>query len=224
MAGMKSVDVTGAAGRLIVRQFNSPQDYQSCWQSMKDFTQSRDDATADEVWLLEHPPIFTQGIRDGSHDLLDTGDIPVLKTDRGGLVTYHAPGQLIVYLMLDLRRLGTGLRELVNILEQVVIDLLSTCAIEATRRKDAPGVYVDGRKIASLGLRVQRHCTYHGVSLNVDMDLEPFEQIVPCGLRDIKMIDMKSLGVTRDIDDMSRHFVQVLSKRLRYNPDFQAMP
>lgn len=224
MAGMKSVDVTGAAGRLIVRQFNSPQDYQSCWQSMKDFTQSRDDATADEVWLLEHPPIFTQGIRDASHDLLDTGDIPVLKTDRGGLVTYHAPGQLIVYLMLDLRRLGTGLRELVNILEQVVIDLLSTCAIEATRRKDAPGVYVDGRKIASLGLRVQRHCTYHGVSLNVDMDLKPFEQIVPCGLSDIKMIDMKSLGVARDIGDMSRHFVQVLSRRLGYNPDFQVMP
>ena len=224
MAGMNSVDATGAARRLIVRQFNSPQDYQSCWQSMKDFTQSRDAATADEVWLLEHLPVYTQGIRDGSNDILDHGDIPVIKTDRGGLVTYHAPGQLIVYLMLDLRRLGIGLRELVKALEQVVIDLLASCGIEGTRRKDAPGVYVDGRKIASLGLRVQRHCTYHGVSLNVDMNLKPFEQIVPCGLIDIKMIDMKSLGVARDVRDMSRHFVQVLSRRLGYNPDFLDMP
>jgi len=224
MAGMKSVDATGAARRLIIRQFNSLQDYQSCWQSMKAFTQSRDAATVDEVWLLEHPPVFTQGIRDASNDMLDNGDIPVIKTDRGGLVTYHAPGQLIVYLMLDLRRLGTGLRELVSNLEQVVIDLLSACGIEASRRKDAPGVYVDGMKIASLGLRVQRHCTYHGVSLNVDMNLKPFEQIVPCGLTGIKMIDMKSLGVTRDVSDMSRHFVQVLSRQLGYNPDFQDMP
>jgi len=209
-----------AARSLKVRLFKKPLEYSACWQSMKRFTETRLSDSLDEVWLLEHKPVFTQGIRESTEDFIDTGDIPVVKTDRGGLITYHGPGQLLIYLMLDLRRLGAGLKYLVNILEQSAIDVLGEYGIQATRKENAPGVYVDGSKIASLGLRVQRGCTYHGLSLNVDMDLSPFDRIVPCGLTGIKMTDMKSLGVAAEIDAIGRRFVQVLSKTLRYNRVF----
>lgn len=206
-----------AARLLRVRLFKEPEEYSDCWQSMKQFTESRQADSLDEVWLLEHKPVFTLGIRERAEDCIDTGDIPVVKTDRGGLITYHGPGQLLIYLLLDLRRLGAGLKSLVNILEQSSIDVLREYGIQAVRMENAPGVYVNGSKIASLGLRVQRGCTYHGLSLNVDMDLSPFERIVPCGLAGIKMTDMKALGVTVGIDAIGRRFVQLLSKTLRYN-------
>lgn len=212
--------IDDATRSLKVRLFKKPLEYSACWQSMRRFTETRQSDSLDEVWLLEHKPVFTQGIRESAEDLIDNGDIPVVKTDRGGLITYHGPGQLLIYLMLDLRRLGAGLKYLVNILEQSTIDVLGEYGIQAARKENAPGVYVDGSKIASLGLRVQRGCTYHGLSLNVDMDLSPFDRIVPCGLTGIKMTDMKSLGVAAEIDAIGRRFVQVLSKTLRYNRVF----
>jgi lipoyl(octanoyl) transferase len=214
------MNIDDAARSLKVRQFKKPLEYSACWQSMKHFTETRQSDSLDEVWLLEHKPVFTQGIRESAKDLIDSGDIPVVKTDRGGLITYHGPGQLLIYLMVDLRRLEAGLKYLVNILEQSTIDVLGEHGIQAARKENAPGVYVDGSKIASLGLRVQRGCTYHGLSLNVDMDLSPFDRIVPCGLTGINMTDMKSLGVAAEIDAIGRRFVQVLSKTLRYNRVF----
>lgn len=209
-----------ATGILNVRHFGVPQDYRSCWQSMKCFTESRENDTPDELWLVEHDSVFTLGIRERAEDCIETGAIPVVKTDRGGLITYHGPGQLLVYLLLDLRSLGIGLKSLVNTLEQVTINLLAEYEIQASRMQNAPGVYVAGRKIASLGLRVQRGCTYHGLSLNVDMDLSPFDRIVPCGIAGMKMTDMKTLGVSADIDTIGRHFVQLLSGALGYNSVF----
>lgn len=205
---------------LKVRQFTGPLDYIACWQSMKRFSIARQKGTADEIWLTEHGPVFTQGVRESDGDCIETGDIPVVKTDRGGLVTYHGPGQLLIYLMLDLRSLGVGLKALVAILEQVTIDVLDEYGIQAARMENAPGVYVSGSKIASLGLRVQRGCTYHGLSLNVDMDLSPFDRIVPCGLTGMKMTDIKTLGVAVDIDSIGIHFVQVLARTLGYNSVF----
>jgi lipoyl(octanoyl) transferase len=207
-------DVTRPA---LIRQFTSLQDYTACWQEMKAFTRARTIHTPDEIWLLEHEQVFTLGIRENAGDIHDTGDIPLVKTDRGGLVTYHGPGQIVVYLMLDLRSLGIGLKKLVNTLEQATIDLLNEYEISASRLENAPGVYVDDRKIASIGLRVQRGCTYHGLSLNVDMDLSPYDRIIPCGLSGIKMTDMKTLGAVADPHRIGRQFVQVLSSRLGYN-------
>ncbi len=206
--------------RLIVRQFNARQDYTHCWQKMKHFTAARGEKTNDEVWLLQHEPVFTLGIRETADEILNSRDIPVVKSDRGGLVTYHGPGQLIVYLLLDLRRMDTGLKALINSLEQAAIDLLSEYGINASRMANAPGVYVSGKKIASLGLRVQRGCTYHGLSLNVDMDLAPFSEIVPCGLHNMQMTDMREQGVDTGPGEIGRDFVQVLSQALRYTPEY----
>jgi len=193
----------------------------ACWQQMKAFTRARTALVPDEIWLVEHEPVFTLGIRENTDDIIDLGDIPLVKTDRGGLITYHGPGQVLIYLMLDLRRLGTGLRALVSTLEQITIDVLADYGIHASTKEYAPGVYVDGRKVASLGLRVQRGCTYHGLSLNVDMDLSPFDRIVPCGLAGMKMTDMKTLGVVVDVETIGRQFIQVLSAMLGYNPAFE---
>lgn len=212
----------GAATRpLVIRQFLQPQAYTTCWQLMKDLTQSRNKEALDELWLLEHEPVFTLGIRERAEDIIDAGDIPVVKSDRGGLITYHGPGQLIIYLMLDLQRLTTGLKALVRTLEQTTIDVLAEYGIDATTMENAPGVYVEGSKIASLGLRVQRGCTYHGLSLNVDMDLSPFDRIVPCGLTGMKMTDLKSLGVAADIEVIGRRFIQVFSITMGYTPAMQ---
>ena len=154
-------------------------DYQQIWREMREFTAARDAETADEIWLLQHPAVFTQGTRDADAPT-DYGEIPVVKSDRGGLTTYHAPGQIIAYLLLDLRRRG-GAKSLVAGLEGVLIDLLADYGITAARRPGAPGVYVGAAKIAALGLRVKRGCTYHGASLNVAMDLRPYAAIAPCG-------------------------------------------
>ena len=169
------------------------QDYQSVWAAMQAFTNERDETTRDEIWLVEHPPVFTQGQAGKPEHLLNPGEIPVVQTDRGGQVTYHGPGQLVVYLMLNLRRHKLGVRQLVTLIEQSIIDLLNDYNIEASARADAPGVYVAEKKIAALGLRVRHGCSFHGLSLNIDMDLEPFSRINPCGYADLEVTQMRDL-------------------------------
>lgn len=168
-------------------------DYAETWAAMRDFTERRDADTADELWLVEHPPVFTLGLNGRPEHLLAPGDIPVVQTDRGGQVTYHGPGQLIAYFLLDLRRRQLGVKEMVQRLEQAVIDLLQAQGIAAERREGAPGIYVEGRKIAALGLRVRRGCSYHGLSLNVDMDLAPFSRINPCGFAGLQTTQLRDL-------------------------------
>ncbi len=168
-------------GYLVVRRLGTI-DYQLCWQSMRAFTDGRDPSVADELWLLEHPPVFTQGQAGKAEHVLAAGDIPVIKVDRGGQVTYHGPGQLVVYLLIDIRRMGWGVRHLVASIEQSVIGLLAEYGIASVSRSDAPGVYLqNGAKIAALGLKVRRGRCFHGLSLNIDLDLEPFGRINPCG-------------------------------------------
>lgn len=159
--------------------------YLETWAAMREFTDARGPATPDELWLLEHPPVYTQGLAGKPEHVLDPGAIPVVQTDRGGQVTYHGPGQLVAYPLLDLKRLGLGIRELVTRLEQVVIDLLGAYGPVAERRAGAPGVYLDGAKIASIGMKVRRGCTFHGLAFNIDPDLEPFTRINPCGYADL---------------------------------------
>ena len=174
--------------------------YQEVWDAMRQYTATRDATSLDEIWLVQHPPVFTQGQAGKAEHLLAPGDIPVIQIDRGGQITYHGPGQTVMYLLLDLRRADIGIRELVHLIEEVVIGYLQELGIHAQSRIDAPGVYVDGKKIASLGLRVRGGCTYHGVALNVDMDLEPFSRINPCGLVGMQMTQLRDLGVALDAD------------------------
>ena len=177
---------------VVVRQLGL-QDYRPVWQSMTDFTNQRTPETPDELWLVEHPPVFTQGQAGKPEHLLLPGEIPVIQTDRGGQVTYHGPGQLVAYPLLDLRRLKMGVRDLVSAIEQTIVATLAVYGIEAYPKPDAPGVYVAGDKIASLGLRVRRGCSFHGLALNVDMDLEPFQRINPCGYEGLAMTQMRDL-------------------------------
>ena len=169
------------------------QDYQTSWQAMSDFTNQRTPETVDQLWLVEHPPVFTQGQAGKAEHLLFPGDIPVVQTDRGGQVTYHGPGQLVAYPLLDLRRLNIGVRELVTRIEHTIVATLAHYAIESAAKADAPGVYVNGDKIASLGLRVRRGCSFHGLALNVDMDLSPFGRINPCGYQGLAMTQIRDL-------------------------------
>lgn len=166
-------------------------DYLPTWQAMQRFTNGRGPETGDEFWLLEHAPVFTQGQAGKAEHLLFPGDIPVVQVDRGGQVTYHGPGQLVAYLLLDVRRLGIGVRELVSRMERSLIELLAGYGVEAYAKPDAPGVYVGGMKIASLGLRIRNGCSFHGLALNVDMDLAPFQRINPCGYAGLAMTQLK---------------------------------
>ena len=168
-------------------------DYESTWREMQEFTATRTPDSADEIWLLEHPPVYTLGLNGKREHLLAPGDIPIVACDRGGQVTYHGPGQVVAYLLLDLKRRGLGVKEMVRRLEQAVIDLLASHDIEGQRREGAPGIYVKERKIAALGLRVRRGCSYHGLSLNVDMDLEPFTRINPCGYEGLETTQLRDL-------------------------------
>ncbi len=170
-------------------------DYIETWDAMKAFTAGRDAATADELWLTEHPPVFTQGLNGRAEHLLAPGDIPVVQVDRGGQVTYHGPGQLVLYCLLDLARLGLGVKGLVGSIERAIVEWLAGYGIAARTRSGAPGVYVGGAKIAALGLRVRKGCCYHGLSLNVDMDLEPFGRINPCGYAGLAVTQLRDLGV-----------------------------
>ena len=183
-------------------------DYESTWRAMQDFTAARAADTADELWFLEHPPVYTLGRNGKQEHLIDPGDIPVIPVDRGGQVTYHGPGQLVVYTLLDLARRRLGVQSLVHLLEQAVIDLLADYVVPAHRRDKAPGVYVDGRKIAALGLRVRQGRSFHGLSLNVNMDLEPFTRINPCGISDLKVTQLADLGIDINPDAAASRFRQ----------------
>ena len=171
------------------------QDYEPLWRGMQQFTESRSPISPDEIWFTEHPPIFTHGLNANRDHLLAPGEIPVIQVDRGGQVTYHGPGQLMIYPLIDLKRASLGVRDLVTALEQSVIDLVAEHGIAAASRKDAPGVYVEGKKIASVGIRVRRGASYHGMALNIDVDLEPFSRINPCGFSDLEVIDLTTLGI-----------------------------
>ncbi len=199
---------------MIVRSLGR-QDYEPLWREMQRFTDERDSATADELWFSEHPPVFTLGLNASKEHLLDPGDIPVVQVDRGGQVTYHGPGQLMIYPLLDLKRARLGVRDLVTALEQCIVDLLDEFGFESVARKDAPGVYVDSRKIASVGLRVRRGASYHGMALNIDVDLEPFSRINPCGFSDLEVTDLRALGVEQDRQDIQDRVEKHLRRRLQ---------
>ncbi len=191
-------------------------EYEPLWRSMQAFTNSRGDETPDEIWFTEHPPVFTLGLNASREHVLAPGDIPVIQIDRGGQVTYHGPGQLMVYPLIDLRRAGLGVRDLVTALEQSIIDLAAQYNIVAASRADAPGVYVQGKKIGSVGLRVRRNSSYHGMALNVDMDLEPFTRINPCGFEDLEVTDLAELGVTKDLSELARDLEPYLLRHLGF--------
>ena len=191
-------------------------DYEPTWQAMKRFTDGRDRETADEVWLVQHPPVFTQGQSGKPEHLLLPGDIPVVQVDRGGQVTYHGPGQLVAYLLLDVRRLGFGVRELVTRIERSLIDLLASYGVDAAAKADAPGVYVDGAKIASLGLRIRNGCSFHGLALNVDMDLDPFKRINPCGYAGLAMTQLREQAGPIEFAEVSARLRAQLVNHLDY--------
>ncbi|MGJ8674614.1 MAG: lipoyl(octanoyl) transferase LipB [Pseudoalteromonas sp.] len=177
----------------IIRQLGS-QSYRPIWQKMQEFTDQRTPETADEIWLVEHTPVFTQGQAGKAEHILAPGDIPVVQVDRGGQVTYHGPGQQMLYILIDVRRSKLGVRHLVNGLENCIVDLMADYDIEAYAKKDAPGVYVNEQKLCSVGLRIRKGCSFHGLALNVNMDLRPFGRINPCGYAGMEMIDCAALG------------------------------
>jgi len=189
-------------------------DYLSTWQAMKDFTVSRTESTPDEIWLLQHPPVYTQGIGGKPEHLLYNNGIIVVRTDRGGQITYHGPGQIVAYLLLDMRRLKLGVRELVRKMEGAVVDLLDDYRIVAEGRVDAPGVYVNGAKIAALGLKIKNGYCYHGLALNVDMDLRPFAAINPCGYSGLRVTQTRDLGVADGLEILSSKLADKLQMRL----------
>jgi lipoyl(octanoyl) transferase len=189
-------------------------EYEPTWRAMQRFTDERDAATADEIWLLEHPPVYTLGLAGKEEHLLRHTEIPVVKIDRGGQVTYHGPGQLVAYLLIDFKRLGIGVRELVRRIENAVIDLLAEFGIAANGDVNAPGVYVNGEKIAALGLRIKNGAVYHGLSLNVDMDLTPFSWINPCGYANLKVTQMKDLGANITVAEAAQRLLPHLERHL----------
>jgi len=199
---------------LIIRQLGN-MDYTAVWQAMKKFTDDRDEETLDELWLVEHPAVFTQGQAGKEEHLLMPGDIPVVKVDRGGQVTYHGPGQQVIYFMINLRRNRMGVRDLVTMIENGLIAMLSDYGITAYAKKDAPGVYVDEKKIASLGLRVRKGCSFHGLALNVNMDLEPFLRINPCGYQGLEMTQTANLSELDSVELSGKalvsHFIKLLN-------------
>jgi len=191
-------------------------EYEPTLAAMREFTDTRDAATPDELWLLQHPRVFTQGQAGKAEHVLAAGDIPVVQVDRGGQVTYHGPGQWVLYLLLDLRRRPLGVRDLVDLIENSLIELLRVYAIAAGTRDGAPGVYVDGRKIASLGLRVRKGCSYHGLALNVEMDLEPFQRINPCGYAGLEVTSMRGQlpDEPLDLEAIGERLLEIVASRL----------
>ena len=193
-------------------RFRGRQDYVPLWREMQGFTDTRDENTPDEIWFCEHPPVFTLGLNAAREHLLAPGDIPVVQIDRGGQVTFHGPGQLMIYPLIDIRRANIGVRKLVTALEQSVVDLAAEYDVEAAARADAPGVYVEGKKLASVGLRIRRGASFHGMALNVDVDLEPFSRINPCGYKELEMTDLHRLGIDLQMEDISEkilpHFLR----------------
>jgi lipoyl(octanoyl) transferase len=202
--------------QLKIRRLGTNCPYQPTYLAMQQFTARRDAATIDELWLLQHPATYTQGLNGKPEHLLNSAGIPVIQIDRGGQVTYHGPGQWVIYLLLDIRRLGVGVRELVSRIERSVIALLREFDIEAVARSDAPGVYVDGAKIAALGLKIKRGYCYHGLSLNVAMDLAPFQGINPCGYQGLRVTDLQQLEVTLSPEEIAGRLIKLLAEELGY--------
>lgn len=210
---MKRLNTSYSFAMMILKNLGQV-DYQTTCDAMRLFTAERDKSTQDELWLVEHPPVFTQGLNGKDEHILDSGDIPVIKTDRGGQVTYHGPGQLIAYTLFDLKRLNIGVREMVSRLENSVISMLEGLGIKANARADAPGVYVDQKKIASLGLRVRQGACYHGLSINISMDLTPFSFINPCGYQGMEMIDLKGLGHDMTMTQAQELFISAFKAQM----------
>ncbi|WP_436322652.1 lipoyl(octanoyl) transferase LipB [Vibrio cidicii] len=201
--------------QLVVKRLGR-QDYSPVWQAMHQFTDQRSEETRDEVWLVEHNPVFTQGQAGKAEHLLNTGDIPVVQSDRGGQVTYHGPGQLVVYFLINLRRKKLGVRDLVTTIEHLVINTLKAYNIDSAARPDAPGVYVDGKKICSLGLRIRKGCSFHGLALNVNMDLSPFQRINPCGYQGMEMVQVSELGGPNELATIEQQLIKELVNLLGY--------
>lgn len=197
-------------------RFLNKQPYQPIWQAMQQWTAARSADTVDELWILEHFPVYTQGYAGLAAHILQEISSPLIQTDRGGQVTYHGPGQLIIYTLLDLRRLHCHVHQLVRHLEQVVIELLATYQLQATTRAGAPGIYINQDKIGSIGLRIKRGCAYHGLALNVHNDLAPFLAIRPCGLADVKMTSLKALGLDVPLPLVAQLFIKHLQHHLGY--------
>ncbi|QLK44637.1 octanoyltransferase [Vibrio owensii] len=201
--------------QLVVKRLGR-QDYEPVWKAMHEFTDQRTDDTPDEVWLVEHNPVFTQGQAGKAEHLINTGEIPVVQSDRGGQVTYHGPGQLVAYFLINLRRKKLGVRDLVTHIENLVINTLKAYNIDSAARPDAPGVYVDGKKICSLGLRIRKGCSFHGLALNVNMDLGPFLRINPCGYEGMEMVQVSQVGGPEDIEAVEKQLIQELVTLLDY--------
>lgn len=198
---------------LIIRQLAN-QEYTAIWQAMKDFTDARDDSVIDELWLVEHFPVFTQGQAGKAEHLLMPGDIPVVKSDRGGQITYHGPGQQVIYFLINLRRRKMGIRQLVSLIENGIIASLADYGIDAQAKPEAPGVYVDGKKIASLGLRVRKGCSFHGLALNVNMNLAPFLRINPCGYAGLEMAQTADINGPQTVNEAGQSLIKHLSQLL----------
>ena len=201
---------------LIIRNLGQ-RDYVPVWREMQVFTAARTQDTPDELWIVEHPPVFTLGLNGKAKHLLNPGDIPVIKVDRGGQVTYHGPGQLVMYTLLDIQRRHLGVNELVRYIEQAIIALLADYGIQAEGREDAPGVYVAGAKIAALGLRIKKGRTYHGLALNIRMDLSPFSKINPCGYVGMTVTQTRDLGISASLPELRDHLLEHLRTILGYN-------
>jgi len=216
MSGAQQASTPTAITTPVIRRLGCV-DYESTWRAMQAFTESRSADTPDEIWLLEHPPVYTLGLNGKPEHVLAAGDVPLVKVDRGGQVTYHGPGQLILYPLLDIRRRGLGVRRLVTLLEQSVVRLLAGYRLHAYPRADAPGVYVEQAKIAALGLRVRRGASYHGLSLNVDMDLEPFSRINPCGHAGMAVTQLSALHESPAMATVSEQLLAVLMELLADN-------
>jgi len=197
----------------VIVRYLGEKDYLNVFNKMQAFNQSRKSSTADEIWILQHPAVFTLGLNGKREHVLDAGDTPLIETDRGGQVTYHGPGQLIVYILFDVRRNKRGVRELVSCLERSVIDLLAADNVKAIAKKTAPGVYVNDEKIAALGLRIKQGGCYHGLSLNVDIDLSAFDRINPCGYPDLKVTSMKKLALHYDVDQVAKRLLPILCQQ-----------
>lgn len=198
----------------INKRFLGLQNYQSTWEAMRQFTENRTPETADEIWIVEHDPVYTLGLNGKREHLLDTGSIPVIQSDRGGQVTYHGPGQLVMYPLLDMKHHQLSVRQLVTLLENAMIETLALYRINANSRADAPGVYVGDKKIGSIGIRIRKNCCYHGLSLNNRMDLTPFNHINPCGYSDLKMTQLADLGVTVSNTELASPLIEFIIKAL----------
>jgi lipoyl(octanoyl) transferase len=198
-------------------------DYEPVWRAMQAFTDARGETTADELWVVEHPPVFTQGQAGRPEHILDAGDIPVVQVDRGGQVTYHGPGQIVMYPLIDIKRLGLGVKALVGGIEQAIIDVLADYGITAGRLKNAPGVYVEGVKIASLGLRIRKGRSFHGLAFNIDMDLAPFTRINPCGFENLAVTCLADLAGAVNMGEVEDRLLERLAGELNYNQGFRVV-